>query len=73
MFKAIGLMTGSSMDGIDGALIETDGLFYSQHISGASIDYSSEFKILLRICEYAVQQEKGNLNFTSLNFKKAYA
>lgn len=70
MFKAIGLMTGSSMDGIDGALIETDGLFYSQHISGASIDYSSEFKILLRICEYAVQQEKGNLNFTSLNFKK---
>lgn len=70
MFKAIGLMTGSSMDGVDGALIETDGLFYSRHINGESIDYSPELKVLLRISEYSVQQEKGDLNLASLNFKK---
>jgi anhydro-N-acetylmuramic acid kinase len=68
IFKAIGLMTGTSMDGIDGALIATDGLSISRHIASCSIAYDRNFHLLLRICECAVRQEYGDVVAANKNF-----
>lgn len=41
---AIGLMSGTSLDGVDGALIETDGVRCEQFFAHTFIPYSPEFK-----------------------------
>lgn len=46
--RAIGLMSGTSLDGIDIALIETDGLDRVRRITGRSTPYSDEFRAKLR-------------------------
>ena len=46
--RAIGLMSGTSMDGIDIALIETDGASAVRRMGSASLDYPEEFRIRLR-------------------------
>jgi anhydro-N-acetylmuramic acid kinase len=45
---AIGLMSGTSLDGIDAALIETDGENYFKQISTHHLPYSIEFQKKLR-------------------------
>lgn len=64
MKYAIGLMSGSSMDGIDAALIRTDGLDLAEGLHYHSLDYSPEFKMLLRAAEYAVQRSTGRVDET---------
>lgn len=68
MLTAIGLMTGSSMDGIDAAIIITDGMDSVEHSIGITTVYSSSFRLLLRIAEYAIQQENGNLRTADHHF-----
>jgi anhydro-N-acetylmuramic acid kinase len=65
--RAIGLMSGTSMDGIDAALIYTDGLLEVKHINGASLDYSKEFRLLLRAAEYSFQHNNGLNNQVDLD------
>ena len=48
LLRAIGLMSGTSMDGIDIALIETDGDTQVRRLGGASVAYSDEFRDWLR-------------------------
>jgi anhydro-N-acetylmuramic acid kinase len=57
----IGLMSGTSMDGIDAALIETDGNLYIKRIAGYSLNYSESFKIAIRKAEIEVRQAKKNI------------
>lgn len=45
---AIGLMSGTSLDGVDAALIETDGECYFKPLSTFHLPYSSEFQAKLR-------------------------
>lgn len=59
---SIGLMSGTSMDGIDAALLETDGNGTINELAFTSINYEPEFKILLKAAEFAVRQSSGQLD-----------
>lgn len=59
---SIGLMSGTSMDGIEAALIETDGTpNLLRPLGHISMPYSPRFKVLLKAAEYAVKKCKGDL------------
>lgn len=66
---AIGLMSGTSMDGVDAALLELDdnGAILSD-LGHASLDYTSETKLLLKAMEFSVRSVKGDLALACLHF-----
>lgn len=69
---SIGLMSGTSMDGIDAALLETDGSENQlKELGHSSLTYAPEFKILLKAAEAAVRQNAGNLNAARDGFEQA--
>lgn len=49
-YRAIGLMSGTSIDGIDVALIETDGIEVVKPISSQTYPYDEDFKTQLQSC-----------------------
>jgi anhydro-N-acetylmuramic acid kinase len=67
---SIGLMSGTSMDGIDAALIATNGEFVIEEIANSTIDYKREFHLLLKAAEYTVRKFEGNLEQASHNFSE---
>ncbi|KAB2847146.1 MAG: anhydro-N-acetylmuramic acid kinase, partial [Hyphomicrobiaceae bacterium] len=46
--RAIGLMSGTSLDGIDIAMIETDGECSIKRLASAGVDYPEDFRTRLR-------------------------
>lgn len=58
---SIGLMSGTSMDGIDAALIKTDGNTAITALAHETLVYDVEFKTLLKAAELAVRQHHGDL------------
>jgi anhydro-N-acetylmuramic acid kinase len=48
LFRAIGLMSGTSIDGIDAALVETDGLNYVRSLAFIPAPYDRSFRTRLR-------------------------
>src|SRR5512147_2703543 len=46
--KVIGLMSGTSLDGVDAALIETDGEDVARPLANLTIPYSAATRALLR-------------------------
>jgi anhydro-N-acetylmuramic acid kinase len=59
---SIGLMSGTSMDGVDAALISTDGMVgHVEELGHSSLTYSPEFKLLLKAAEYTVRKYQGNM------------
>ncbi len=59
---SIGLMSGTSMDGIDAAILETDGNPGNIiELGHTSIHYDPSFKILLKAAEFAIKIHHGDL------------
>ncbi len=71
-FVAAGLMSGTSMDGIDGSLIVTDGECLIKNIDSYSLDYQPDFKALLKSCEDAVKGNVGDLDKARRTFENKH-
>ncbi len=66
---SIGLMSGTSMDGIDASLLETDGSgSLIKDLGHTSISYSYEFKILLKAAEYTIRNCLGNMQHAQSSY-----
>ena len=52
-------MSGTSMDGIDVALLRTNGVESVEHLDHITVPYSHDFQILLKACEYAFAHAEG--------------
>lgn len=59
---SIGLMSGTSMDGIDAALLQTDGTpELLKPLGYTTFSYQPPFKLLLKAAEYAARKCAGDL------------
>ncbi|MBP9753326.1 MAG: anhydro-N-acetylmuramic acid kinase [Proteobacteria bacterium] len=58
-FFAIGLMSGTSMDSVDAALIETDGKDFVRFIDSFEISYDESFKKSLKEVEAIISSQEG--------------
>jgi anhydro-N-acetylmuramic acid kinase len=65
---SIGLMSGTSMDGIDAALLKTDGKAAITELGHTSYRYQPEFQSLLKTAERAVKDAQGNLIHAAQTF-----
>lgn len=68
---SIGLMSGTSMDGIDAALIKTDGKANIIELGHYSLSYDDEFRLLLKIAEFSVRTHEGSLEKAKAYFPLA--
>lgn len=59
------------MDGIDAALLETDGSLCIKERGHIALSYSPTFKILLKAAEYAVRKSLGNVESAKAGYAGA--
>lgn len=65
---SLGLMSGTSMDGIDAALIETDGKNSVRELGHLFLSYTPEMKILLKAAEFAVRRARGDMLIAATHY-----
>lgn len=72
ILRCIGLMSGTSMDGIDAVILETDGHVQMKHQCAKYMPYAREFQILLRAAEFAVREYEGSISNAGKNFSHKF-
>lgn len=66
---SVGLMSGTSMDGIDAALLETDGSPHViREIGDFSLSYAPPFKILLKAAAKSVHKHQGDMKAAEAHY-----
>lgn len=73
VYTAIGLMSGTSLDGIDAALIRTDGHSFVEYIDSVTIPYDDELRDKLRACLGAKDDPDGRIRLTEIEMTRAHA
>lgn len=73
-YLALGMMSGTSMDGIDAALLETDGLDFVKPLAFAAHGYAVDFRQKLRACLGQKKRESNSeLEFVETELTKLHA
>ncbi|MDP3371450.1 MAG: anhydro-N-acetylmuramic acid kinase [Candidatus Paracaedibacteraceae bacterium] len=71
MNLSIGLMSGTSMDGVDAALLSlSDDESSIIDLGHVSLDYAFESKLLFKAAEYSFKQAEGSIERASINFQQ---
>jgi anhydro-N-acetylmuramic acid kinase len=73
IYTAIGLMSGTSLDGIDAALIRTDGASYVETLAGISLPYDDALREKLRACFGKSRDENGAVGLAERDMTAAHA
>jgi anhydro-N-acetylmuramic acid kinase len=73
VYTAIGLMSGTSLDGIDAALVKTDGYETVEVLAGVSIPYDDELREKLRACLGRQQDGDGYISLAERDMTTAHA
>jgi len=66
---AIGLMSGTSMDGVDAALLKTDGEGLVERLGCIHTQYDKNFHLALKIAEFAVRESRGKVDLDATTVK----
>lgn len=72
MAICLGLMSGTSMDGIDAALIDTDGHNAVRSLGGQFLAYPAVFQHLLKAAELTAKQTQGNALLAVQHFSQGW-
>jgi anhydro-N-acetylmuramic acid kinase len=73
VYTAIGLMSGTSLDGVDAALIRTDGHGHSERLAFVSIPYDDEIRARLRACLGKRDDPDGAVAIATTELTRAHA
>ena len=68
---SIGLMSGTSMDGIDAALLFTDGVAAIKELAHTSLSFKPSTQILLKAAEYALRQQNDAFDLDKIDYLSA--
>jgi len=73
IYTAIGLMSGTSLDGIDAALIRTDGHSFVECVGWVTIPYDDELREKLRSCLGKKEDVDGRIRMIEIEMTRAHA
>ena len=73
VYTVIGLMSGTSLDGIDAALIRTDGESHIETVDFITIPYEDSLRDAIRACLGKKEDSNGAIGRTEIDLTRAHA
>ncbi len=73
VYTVIGLMSGTSLDGIDAALIRTDGESYVENLAFVSVPYDHEMRQSLKNCLGKREDIDGGIALAEIDMTRDHA